>query len=86
MRTALVGAARRAMGAAGGLLVVAGALVPVSHAIAATGDDLFISEYVEGSGTNQAIEIFNPTSDFCSSVSGSLHKCRPRFCKRSRRS
>lgn len=61
MRTALVGAARRAMGAAGGLLVVVGALVPVSHALAATGDDLFISEYVEGSGTNQAIEIFNPT-------------------------
>ena len=61
MRTAMVGAARRAMGAAGGLLVVVGALVPVSHAVAATGDDLFISEYVEGMGTNQAIEIFNPT-------------------------
>jgi hypothetical protein len=61
MRTAMVGAARRAMGAAGGLLVVVGALVPVSHAVAATGDELFISEYVEGSGTNQAIEIFNPT-------------------------
>ena len=61
MRTAMVGAARRAMGAAGGLLVVVGALAPVSHAVAATGDDLFISEYVEGMGTNQAIEIFNPT-------------------------
>src|SRR5437868_15213993 len=61
MRTAMVGAARRAMGAAGGLLVVVGALVPVSHVMAATGDELFISEYVEGSGTNQAIEIFNPT-------------------------
>lgn len=61
MRTAMVGAARRAMGAAGGLLVVVGALVPVSHVLAATGDELFISEYVEGSGTNQAIEIFNPT-------------------------
>jgi len=61
MRTAMVGAARRAMGAAGGLLVVVGALAPVSHVMAATGDELFISEYVEGSGTNQAIEIFNPT-------------------------
>ena len=61
MRTAVVGAARRAMGAAGGFLVVVGALVPVSHVMAATGDELFISEYVEGSGTNQAIEIFNPT-------------------------
>jgi uncharacterized protein len=61
MRTAMVGAAHRAMGAAGGLLIVVGALVPVSHALAATGNELFISEYVEGSGTNQAIEIFNPT-------------------------
>jgi hypothetical protein len=61
MRTAMVGAARRAMGAAGGVLVAVGALVPVSHALAATGDELFISEYVEGSGTNQAIEVFNPT-------------------------
>ena len=61
MRTAMAGAARRAMGAAGGLLVVIGALVPVSHVMAATGDELFISEYVEGTGTNQAIEIFNPT-------------------------
>ena len=61
MRTAMVGAAHTAVGAAGGLLIAVGALVPVSHALAATGDDLFISEYVEGSGTNQAIEIFNPT-------------------------
>jgi uncharacterized protein len=61
MRTVVVSAARRAMGAAGGLVVVIGALAPVSHAVAATGDELFISEYVEGSATNQAIEIFNPT-------------------------
>mgnify|MGYP005622085135 CR=1 FL=1 len=26
-------------------------------------DDLFISEYVEGSVNNNAIEIFNPTAD-----------------------
>ena len=25
--------------------------------------DLFISEYVEGSGTNKAIELFNPTTE-----------------------
>src|SRR5437773_7862044 len=61
MRTAMAGIARKAMGAAGGCLVVAGALVPVGHVFAATGDELFISEYVEGSGTNRAIEVFNPT-------------------------
>jgi hypothetical protein len=61
MRTAMAGAARRAIGAAGGFLFVAGALVPVGHAVAATGNELFISEYVEGSGTNRAIEVFNPT-------------------------
>jgi len=61
MRTAMAGAARKAMGAAGGLLFVAGVLVPAGRVAAATGDELFITEYVEGSGTNQAIEIFNPT-------------------------
>src|SRR2546423_15681940 len=75
MRTAMVGAARRAMGAAGGLLVVVGALVPVSHVMAATGDELFISEYVEGTGTNQAIEIFNPT-DTPMSLSASGYRLR----------
>ena len=61
MRTAMAGAARKAMGTAGGLVFVAGALVPVGHVVAATGDELLISEYVEGSGANRAIEIFNPT-------------------------
>jgi len=61
MRTAMAGMSRKAMGTAGGFLLMAGALVPVSHVVAATGDELFISEYVEGSGTNQAIEVFNPT-------------------------
>jgi hypothetical protein len=30
---------------------------------ASTGSDLFISEYIEGSGNNKAIEIYNPTGD-----------------------
>src|SRR2546427_7061179 len=49
------------MAADGGLLGEVGGLVPVSRGVAGTGDEVFISEYVEGSGTNQAIEIFNPT-------------------------
>src|ERR1041385_239970 len=61
MRMAMGGAIRKLMGTAGGFLFVAGALVPVGHVIASTGDELFISEYVEGSGTNKAIEVFNPT-------------------------
>jgi len=73
MRTVMVDAARKAMGAAGGMLLLVGTLVPVSHVVAATGDELFISEYVEGSGTNQAIEIFNPT-DIPMSLSASGYR------------
>ena len=50
--------------AAGGGLTLAlalGALVPGGTARGATGAELFLTEYVEGSGTNQAVEIYNPT-------------------------
>ncbi len=40
-------------------LLLAGLAAP--PAVAATGDELFISEYVEGSSNNKAIEIYNPT-------------------------
>src|SRR5438105_15656553 len=73
MRTARAGAARTARGTVGGLLLVAGALVPVAHVVASTGDELFITEYVEGSGTNRAIEVFNPT-DTPMSLSASVYR------------
>jgi endonuclease I len=39
-----------------------------------TGTDLFISEYIEGSSNNKAIEIYNPTSSSISLSSYSLQK------------
>ena len=47
--------------AAGALLAVGLAAAPATAAVAATPTELFISEYVEGSSTNKAIELFNPT-------------------------
>lgn len=46
------------------LALVLGALVPLTApaTTAAASTDLFISEYVEGTGTNQALEIYNGTS------------------------
>jgi predicted extracellular nuclease len=41
-------------------LILTGATVP--PAAAAAGDELFISEYVEGSSFNKAVEIYNPTA------------------------
>jgi uncharacterized protein len=52
---------RAALGSCLTLAVAAGALVPSGIARAATGRELFLTEYVEGSGTNQAVEIYNPT-------------------------
>jgi predicted extracellular nuclease len=47
--------------AAGSLLAVGLAAAPAAAAEAAAPTELFISEYVEGSSTNKAIEIYNPT-------------------------
>ena len=49
--------------AAGALLAVGLAAAPASAAEAATPTDLLISEYVEGSSTNKAIELYNPTDE-----------------------
>lgn len=48
--------------AAGALLAVGMAAVPASAAEAAAPTELLISEYVEGSSTNKAIELYNPTA------------------------
>lgn len=42
-------------------LLLAAAILPASTAFAQP-TDLIISEYVEGSSSNKAIEIYNPTS------------------------
>lgn len=42
-------------------LAAVGLVVPVAAASAAEPTDLIISEYVEGSSTNKAIELYNPT-------------------------
>jgi hypothetical protein len=55
------------------LILIAGALVPTAHAVAATGSELYISEYVEGSATNQAIELYNPTDTPISLGAGGYH-------------
>ncbi len=47
--------------AAGALLAVGMAAAPATAAVAATPTDLLISEYVEGSSFNKAVEIYNPT-------------------------
>ena len=47
--------------AAGALLAVGMAAAPATAAAAATPTELFISEYIEGSSFNKAIEIYNPT-------------------------
>ncbi len=47
--------------AAGALLAVGMAAAPATAAVAATPTELLISEYVEGSSNNKAIEIYNPT-------------------------
>ncbi|MCD2441031.1 ExeM/NucH family extracellular endonuclease [Agromyces sp. SYSU K20354] len=47
--------------AAGALLAVGLAAAPATAAVAAEPTELFISEYVEGSSNNKAIEIYNPT-------------------------
>lgn len=45
------------------LAMLAAALVmpPLSHASTGTPDDLIISEYIEGSSHNKALELYNPT-------------------------
>ncbi|MGC1207396.1 MAG: ExeM/NucH family extracellular endonuclease [Ornithinimicrobium sp.] len=54
--------ARRISGACGVFaLVAAGLVVPVQTSSAAVSSDLIISEYVEGSGNNKAVELFNGT-------------------------
>jgi uncharacterized protein len=53
--------ARTLVGTVAVAAVIGTLLGPVASARAATGAELFISEYVEGTGTNQAIEIYNPT-------------------------
>lgn len=47
--------------AAGSLLAVGLAAAPAAAAEAAAPTELFISEYVEGSSNNKALEIYNPT-------------------------
>jgi hypothetical protein len=42
-------------------VLLAGVLLPWGQTLAATGSELFLTEYVEGSGGNQAVEIYNPT-------------------------
>lgn len=53
--------ARTLVGIAAVAALMGTLLAPVASVHAATGSELFISEYVEGTGTNQAIEIYNPT-------------------------
>jgi hypothetical protein len=48
---------RAAFGTGLAIMLAAGALVPWGTALAATGSELFLTEYVEGSGANQAVEI-----------------------------
>ena len=50
-----------AMVVAASLLAVGLAAAPAAAAEAAVPADVFISEYVEGSSTNKAVEIYNPT-------------------------
>ena len=57
----IASAGRTALGTGMTLMLAVGALVPLGAARAATGTELFFTEYVEGSGTNQAVEIYNPT-------------------------
>lgn len=46
----------------GAIIALVGALLlPGTLARAASGSELFFSEYVEGTGTNRAVEIYNPT-------------------------
>jgi predicted extracellular nuclease len=52
---------RRALGAVATLTLLFGTIVPVATVHAATGNELFFSEYVEGSSNNKALEIYNPT-------------------------
>lgn len=54
---------RAAFGTGLAIMLAAGALVPWGTALAATGSELFLTEYVEGSGANQAVEIYNPTDN-----------------------
>ncbi len=65
---------RRALCAAASLSLIASALAPIAATTrAATGSELFISEYVEGSSNNKAIEIYNPT-DSAISLSASAYR------------
>lgn len=57
--------------AAGALLAVGLAAAPATAAVAATPTELFISEYIEGSSNNKAIEIYNPTEAPVDLVAGS---------------
>ncbi len=52
---------RRALGAVATLTLLFGAIAPAATVNAATGSELFFSEYVEGSSNNKALEIYNPT-------------------------
>lgn len=54
---------RSAFSAAITVVLLAGVLLPTGLIMAGTGNELFITEYVEGSGTNQAIELYNPTDN-----------------------
>lgn len=65
-------AARLVAGAATLIALMGAALVPAGTVRAASGSELFITEYVEGSATNQAIEIYNPT-DIAVSLSASSY-------------
>ncbi|WP_246149974.1 ExeM/NucH family extracellular endonuclease [Agromyces intestinalis] len=44
-------------------LAAVGVVVPVAAATAAAPPDLFISEVIEGSSNNKAVEVFNPTGE-----------------------
>ena len=54
---------RQVLGVGTTFVLFAGVLVPWSQVRAATGSELFLSEYVEGSSTNKAVELYNPTDN-----------------------
>ncbi len=61
---------RRALSAVATLTLLFGAIAPVATVHAGTGDELFLSEYVEGSGFNKALEIYNPTDNLIGLAAG----------------